>query len=70
MNSWNVQLEQDATTFTNEAVKVCVRTNAGEKKGSHLGVITDDLSLLDYLDISGRYVWSSSCCLVGAMRST
>lgn len=22
MNSWNVQLEQDATTFTNEAVKV------------------------------------------------
>lgn len=23
VNSWNVQLEQDATTFTNEAVKVC-----------------------------------------------
>ena len=22
VNSWNVQLEQDATTFTNEAVKV------------------------------------------------
>lgn len=27
VNSWNVQLDQDATTFTNEAVKVgCVAT--------------------------------------------
>lgn len=30
VNSWNVQLEQDATTFTNEAVKV----RAGQPKHS------------------------------------
>lgn len=25
VNTWNVQLEQDSTTFTNEAVKVSTR---------------------------------------------
>ena len=29
---------------------------------------TDDLSPLDDLDLSGRSVWSSSCCRVGTVR--
>ena len=30
---------------------------------------TDHRSPLDDLDLAGRYVWSSSCCRVGAVRS-
>lgn len=45
VNSWNVQLEQDATTFTNEAVKVCARTPVSPLYSDYCRTMYDMLEL-------------------------